>query len=115
MQIKTTGIAEGGATHEVGGVYYHFAPNKDGDHVAEVTDPAHIARFLSITDGFERYGSNETPSDAMFVTIDEVEVDLMLMDKDALFNLAKEDLGLYVTRNYGEAKLREVIMTHANG
>lgn len=34
---------------------YHFAANDRGDHVAEVTNKAHIQRFLSIAEGYEPY------------------------------------------------------------
>lgn len=44
-------------------VVYHFAPesdDKDAKHVCEVTDPDHIARFLSITEGY-RLAEPEKP------------------------------------------------------
>lgn len=59
--IKRDGgtIANMGGTCEgpeiVGGVNYHFKPNKQGDHVCDVKDKAHVKRFLSIPEGFEPY------------------------------------------------------------
>ena len=44
---------------------YTFAPREEGGpHVAEVDEPAHVARFLEITDGFrevEPAGDSDTP------------------------------------------------------
>lgn len=37
------------------GTVYHFLPNERGDHVAEVTNPAHIKRLLEI-DVYLPYG-----------------------------------------------------------
>lgn len=34
---------------------YHFKPNNEGAHVAEVEDEAHIARLLSIPEGYRLY------------------------------------------------------------
>ena len=34
---------------------YHFKPNDEGAHVAEVEDEAHIARLLSIPEGYRLY------------------------------------------------------------
>ena len=34
------------------GATYHFAPDPEGRHVAFVTVPEHIERFLSITEGY---------------------------------------------------------------
>lgn len=48
MQIEHTTKRPNGSHHSIDGVAYHFAPNAAGDHVAEVTDKAHIQRFLSI-------------------------------------------------------------------
>lgn len=35
------------------GVEYHFQPSGDDPrHVAEVSDPAHVAEFLKVTEGY---------------------------------------------------------------
>lgn len=47
---------------DIGGVDYHFAPNARGDNVCDVTDKAHIQRFLSIVDGYEIYDPDAQPS-----------------------------------------------------
>jgi hypothetical protein len=48
MLIEHTTKRLNGSVHSIGGVKYHFKPNADGAHVAEVENPAHIQRFLSI-------------------------------------------------------------------
>lgn len=54
MLIKCKQLREGGTEIDLGGTIYHFAPNKDGDHVCDVTDKADIERLLAITEGFEK-------------------------------------------------------------
>jgi len=34
------------------GTEYHFTPNKDGVHVADVSNADHIDRFLAVPEGF---------------------------------------------------------------
>lgn len=46
-----------GSVHSIGGVKYHFKANAGGAHVAEVENPAHIQRFLSIS-SFTVYDPN---------------------------------------------------------
>lgn len=60
MLIEHTTKRHNGSIHTIAGVKYHFAPNDAGAHVAEVEDPAHIQRFLSIP-SFRVY-SGETPA-----------------------------------------------------
>jgi len=54
MLIKLNLIRQGGSKIDIDGVVYHFAPNKDGHHVADVKNKDHIKRFMSI-DGYEPY------------------------------------------------------------
>ena len=60
MLIEHTTKRLNGSVHTIGGTKYHFAPNDEGAHVAEVEDRAHIQRFLSIP-SFVVY-SGETPA-----------------------------------------------------
>ncbi len=55
MKIQCLGIRTGGTKVDIDGLEYHFAPLEDGAHVAEVTDEAHIDRFLSISDHYKVY------------------------------------------------------------
>jgi hypothetical protein len=55
MLIRCKIEREGGSHIDIPPTMYHFAPNKKGDHVADVTDPDHIGRFLSITEAYELY------------------------------------------------------------
>jgi hypothetical protein len=43
---------EGGTKIEIGGKDYHFQPQADGTHVAEVKDQSHIKRLLSIKEAY---------------------------------------------------------------
>jgi hypothetical protein len=52
MKIQCILKRTGGSHIELGGTNYHFAPQEDGRHIAEVTDEAHISRFLSIPEAY---------------------------------------------------------------
>lgn len=54
-----------GAKHEVA---YDFAPNKHGHHVCDVENKEHVAKFLSIPEGYEVY---EAPKEAPKKAADE--------------------------------------------
>lgn len=56
MKIECILKREGGSKVEIGGTEYHFAPQADGAHVAEVSNNGHIQRFLSIPEGYRIYG-----------------------------------------------------------
>ena len=43
------------------GTRYAFMPNDAGDHVAEVENPKHIERLLSISEGFGIYSGEVIP------------------------------------------------------
>ena len=53
MKLSCPVIREGGSFVELLGTEYHFAPMPDGCHVAEVENPEHQDRFLSI--GYKIY------------------------------------------------------------
>ena len=61
MKIECILKREGGTKTDVGGVEYHFEPLSDGAHVADVTEEAHIDRFLAIPEGYKVYHGKETP------------------------------------------------------
>lgn len=46
---------EGGTAVTIDKIAYHFSPNKSGAHVCLVENKAHIARFLSIPEGYQLY------------------------------------------------------------
>lgn len=54
MKIECLVTRDGGSHVELHGKNYHFAPQADGCHVAEVTDEAHQDRFLAI-EGYKLY------------------------------------------------------------
>lgn len=52
MKIECTLKRKGGTHVDMPGKKYHFEPQEDGRHIAEVEDDAHIERFLSITEAY---------------------------------------------------------------
>jgi hypothetical protein len=54
MLIEHTIQRPNGSIHTIGSTDYHFAPNEEGAHVAEVENPGHAQRFLTIP-GFQIY------------------------------------------------------------
>jgi hypothetical protein len=78
MLIRHTNLHPGGSRHSIGGVVYFFEPRPEDPmaHVAEVSDPAHVERFLSVP-GFE-------PFDA---------VDLDALDREGLAAIFRERFG----------------------
>lgn len=55
MDIECKLKREGGSHVDIDEAKYHFAPRKDGAHVAFVKDEAHQDRFLSITEAYGIY------------------------------------------------------------
>lgn len=63
MKIECILKRQGGTRAEIGGIEYHFAPQADGAHVADVKDKAHIARFLSMPEGYAVYDPDGAASE----------------------------------------------------
>lgn len=61
MKIECILKREGGSVVDLGGLEYHFEPLADGAHVADVSEEAHIDRFLSIAEGYKVYHGKGTP------------------------------------------------------
>ena len=59
MLIKCKLKREGGSKIKIGGEEYHFAPDDNGDHVAEVTNKEHANRFLEISEAYEAVGAKK--------------------------------------------------------
>lgn len=49
---------------------YAFMPNEAGDHVAEVENPKHIERFLSIPEGFGIYSGEVIPDSVVTAALE---------------------------------------------
>lgn len=60
MLIECTLIRDGGTHADIDGTDYHFVPQKDGAHVAEVANDEHAQRFLSITEAYRLYAPVKT-------------------------------------------------------
>ena len=107
------------------GTRYAFMPNDAGDHVAEVENPAHIERLLSIPEGYGVYSgevipegvvaaalASEGPQSADDETPDPVDMPLehmTLADLQATFEL---ELGRKPHHRAGIEKLIEDITAH---
>lgn len=52
MKIVSILRRPGGTFITLGTVAYHFAPDEQDRHVADVTDPDHIERLLDIPEGY---------------------------------------------------------------
>lgn len=59
MLIESKIRRTGGTSISMGDEVYHFAPDDEGRHVCDVTNKAHIQRFLSITEGFCLVGAED--------------------------------------------------------
>ena len=59
MKIECILNREGGTLAEIDGVEYHFAPQADGPHVAEIEEAAHIERFLAMPEGYRIFREQE--------------------------------------------------------
>lgn len=63
MKIECILKRQGGTHVDMGGVVYHFAPQPDGAHVADIEDNAHIQRFLGIPEGYRIYVEPQAEDD----------------------------------------------------
>lgn len=64
MKIECTLKRKGGTHVDIGGKSYHFAPQEDGRHVADVDSDAHIERFLAVPEAYRILrapGADTTP------------------------------------------------------
>jgi len=61
MKIQCILKRKGGTRASIDGIEYHFKPQEDGAHVADVQDNDHIQRFLSIPEGYRIYGNLVEP------------------------------------------------------
>lgn len=52
MLIKCLLKRDGGSKIDLGEKEYHFAPNEQGDHIAEVTNKDHIKTLLAIPEAY---------------------------------------------------------------
>lgn len=55
MKIECKLKRDGGTHVDIDTIKYHFAPQADGAHVADVTEEAHVDRFLSIAEAYRLY------------------------------------------------------------
>jgi hypothetical protein len=69
MKIECILKRLGGTKAEIGGIEYHFEPQTDGAHVADVTEKAHIARFLSMPEGYAVYQPDAEPQKAVIMLL----------------------------------------------
>lgn len=68
MKIECILHRPGGTVVEFPGKTYHFQPQDDGRHVADVEIEAHIERLLSIPEAYRLFRTRETDEAALVVT-----------------------------------------------
>lgn len=61
MIIESIIKRKGGSVVTIGAATYHFKPDADDRHIAPVTDPDHLARFLQIPEGYRLVGTVAMP------------------------------------------------------
>lgn len=71
MKIECTIKREGGTVVDLDDKTYHFEPQEDGRHVADVEIEAHIERFLAVPESFRILRTK--PSEAVNTIIAPVE------------------------------------------
>ena len=109
------------------GTRYAFMPNDAGDHVAEVENPTHIERFLSIPEGFGIYSGEVIPASVVTEALDDEgdddsldddlsgEPDAMPLEHMTLADLQalyERELGRKPHHRAGAEKLIEDITAH---
>lgn len=81
MKVKCLLNRPGGTKAEVGGIEYHFKlDEKTGDHVAEVKDGKHLARFLSIPEAYEVWEPEQSKQQAPVQPVKQDAVALVGVD-----------------------------------
>lgn len=93
---------------------YFFEPNERGDHVAEVTNKAHVQRFLSIIEGFEPY-DEEAVAEAQAVeaeanALSELESRINVGSVESYVKLTLEELRELYHARFG--RLAPAVMKH---
>lgn len=73
MKIECTIKRKGGSYVELERDTYHFAPQEDGAHVAEVEKKTHIGILLAIREAYQIYDGNAQVMEQMPVSVDPDE------------------------------------------
>ncbi len=55
MKIECILKRQGGTVVDLDGKTYHFTPQADGAHVAEVADDEHIDKLLAVSEAYQQY------------------------------------------------------------
>ncbi len=58
MKIECILKRQGGTVVDLGGKTYHFKPQDDGAHVAEVADDEHVEKLLAVSEAYQPYGGD---------------------------------------------------------
>lgn len=74
MKIECILQRDGGTVVELPGKTYHFAPQEDGRHVADVAIEPHIERFLSIPEAYRLLRTHGTDATALFAPTGDAPV-----------------------------------------
>lgn len=71
MKIECILKRQGGTVVELGGKTYHFKPQEDGAHVAEVADEDHADTLLAVSEAYQPYSDGALQDDGAHVADDE--------------------------------------------
>lgn len=67
MKIECILKRQGGTVVELGGKTYHFKPQDDGAHVAEVADDDHADTLLAVSEAYQLYDDGAQQDDGAHV------------------------------------------------
>lgn len=130
MKVECKLKREGGTKIDIDGTEYHFKPQADGAHVAEITDEAHLERLQQIPEAYKPYkgeaefpvatgGAKAPDADAdqdeeatEFLVTDKngKDADLGKMTKQQLLDFAvSEDIKVTVTKRDSLEKILQAV------
>ncbi len=92
MKIECILKREGGTHVKIGKTDYHFEPQADGAHVADVPDDEHAQRFLSIGEAYKIYRGEAKPAAAEEVDSELVAQYVAKFGKKPHYKLSAEKI-----------------------
>lgn len=117
MKIRCKLVRKDGTPVQIGTTTYHFKPDADGVHVADVKDPKHIKIFLNIPEAYAEYGKPDEPpaeenplEKELAAAFPLADIDIESLTNAKLYSIAKAHLGIEGTAkdvldNYAAQKL----------
>lgn len=113
MKIESIILRKGGTKISFGTpktpgfIEYHFKPDESGRHVADVVEPKHIDRLLSVSQAFKVL--HEVDQKEPEPNVSSIDDGLDLLDKHALGKEYESRYGEPASQALSKAKLIEAI------